>query len=182
MREPEIVIVVAVARNGVIGRDGDLPWRLPSDLKRFKQLTIGKPVVMGRKTFASIGRPLPGRPNIVVTRDPVFSAEGVTVARDVAAGIAEARRAAEALGVDEVCIIGGGEIYRQTFDMADVLHVTEVAAEVDGDTRFPPIDPAIFEKVFEEPIPQGEKDSHAMRFSTFRRRKTSSQPALPSGC
>ena len=170
MTEAKIVLVVAVADNGVIGRDGDLPWRLPSDLKRFKQLTLGKPVLMGRKTWDSIGRPLPGRPNIVITRDPAFSAPGATVVSSLDAAIAVARREAETLGVDEICVIGGGQIYAQAFDRADILHVTHVAAAVDGDTRFPAIDPRLFEKVVEEPIPQGEKDSHAMRFVTWRRK------------
>ncbi|UDF28966.1 UNVERIFIED_ORG: dihydrofolate reductase [Roseateles sp. XES5] len=170
MTEAKIVLVVAVADNGVIGRDGDLPWRLPSDLKRFKQLTLGKPVLMGRKTWDSIGRPLPGRPNIVITRDPAFSAAGATVVSSLDEAVAVARREAETLGVDEICVIGGGQIYAQAFDRADILHVTHVAASVEGDTRFPAIDPHVFEKVLEEPIPQGEKDSHAMRFVTWRRK------------
>jgi dihydrofolate reductase len=171
MSQAKIVLVVAVAQNGVIGRDGDLPWRLPSDLKRFKQLTLGKPVVKGRKTWDSIGRPLPGRPNIVVTRDASFAAPGATVVSSLDEGLAVAQREAEALGVDEVCVIGGGQIYAQVFDRADILHVTRVEADVAGDTRFPAIDPAVFEKVADEPIPQGEKDSHAMHFATWRRRK-----------
>lgn len=170
MSEPRVTIVVAVSSNRVIGRDGGLPWRLPTDLKRFKALTFGKPVIMGRKTWASIGKPLPGRPNIVISRDPDFRAEGATAVRSLEEAVTLARQQARALGVDEVCIIGGGEIYRQAIGDADILHVTEVAAEVDGDTRFPPVDPAIFEKVVDEPLPQGEKDSHAMRFSTWRRK------------
>lgn len=170
MTEAKIVLVVAVARNGVIGRDGDLPWRLPSDLKRFKQLTLGKPVLMGRKTWDSIGKPLPGRPNIVITRDTTFSAHGAAVVSSLDEGLDAARCEAEKLGVDEVCVIGGGQIYAQAFDRADILHVTRVEADVEGDTRFPEIDPAIFEKVAEEPIPQGEKDSHAMHFVTWRRK------------
>ncbi|WLS02651.1 dihydrofolate reductase [Shinella oryzae] len=170
MNEPRIVLVVAVASNGVIGRDGDLPWRLPSDLKRFKQLTLGKPVVMGRRTWDSIGRPLPGRPNIVITRDPAFSAPGAQVVASLDDALAAARREAEMLGVDEICVIGGGQIYAQVFDRADILHVTHVDADVEGDTRFPDIDPASFEKVVEEEIPRGEKDSHAMHFVTWRRK------------
>ncbi|HEV7308719.1 dihydrofolate reductase [Ensifer sp.] len=170
--DPKISIVVAVAANGVIGRDGDLPWRLSTDLKRFKALTIGKPVVMGRKTWASLGRPLPGRANIVITRNADFAADGATIVPSLDAAIAVANREAAAAGVDEICIIGGGEIYRQAIGVTDILHVTEVQAEVDGDTRFPDIDPAIFEKVFEEDLPQGEKDSHAMHFVTYRRRAT----------
>lgn len=169
--EPKVVIVVAIAANGVIGREGDLPWRLSTDLKRFKALTIGKPVVMGRKTWASLGRPLPGRPNIVVSRNPDFAAEGAEVAPSLEAALNRARAHAATLGADEICIIGGGEIYRQSIGIADVLHVTEVQAEVEGDTRFPAIDPAAFEKVFEEDLPRGEKDSHAMHFVTWLRRK-----------
>nr|WP_314084794.1 dihydrofolate reductase [uncultured Shinella sp.] len=172
MSQVKIVLVVAVAKNGVIGRDGDLPWRLPSDLKRFKQLTLGKPVLMGRKTWDSIGRPLPGRPNIVITRDNTFSAPGAEVVSSLDEGLVSARREAEKLGVDEVCVIGGGQIYAQVFDRADILHVTHVEAYVEGDTRFPDINPTVFEKVVEEPIPQGEKDSHAMRFVTWRRKTT----------
>lgn len=179
MSEVRIVLVVAVSKNGVIGRDGDLPWRLPSDLKRFKQLTLGKPVLMGRKTWMSIGRPLPGRPNIVVTRDPDFSAPGASVATSVEAGLSMAASEARALGVDEVCVIGGGEIYRQLFDRADILHVTRVEAEVEGDTRFPDIDPALFTRALEEPIPQGERDSHPMQFVTWVR-KTARRPENPA--
>ncbi|MCA1407929.1 dihydrofolate reductase [Ensifer sp. IC3342] len=170
--EPKVVIVVAVAANGVIGREGGLPWRLSTDLKRFKAITIGKPVVMGRKTWASLGRPLPGRPNIVISRNRDFEAPGAEVAPSLVAALALARSHAAAIGADEVCIIGGGEIYRQSIGVADVLHVTEVQAEVDGDTRFPAIDPTVFERVFEEELPRGEKDSHAMHFVTWRRRET----------
>ncbi len=169
---PKISIVVAVAANGVIGRDGDLPWRLSTDLKRFKALTMGKPVIMGRKTWASLGRPLPGRANIVITRNADFVAEGASVVPSLEAAIALAKREAQATGADEICVIGGGEIYRQSIGVADILHVTEVQATVEGDTRFPDIDAQVFEKVFEEDLPQGEKDSHAMHFVTFRRRVT----------
>jgi len=168
--DPKIVIVVAVAANGVIGREGDLPWRLSTDLKRFKALTVGKPVLMGRKTWASLGRPLPGRPNIVISRDPDFKAQGAETAPSLDVALDRARAHAAALGVDEICVIGGGDIYRQSIGMADILHVTEVQAEVEGDTLFPAIDPAIFEKVFEEDLPRGDKDSHAMHFVTWRRR------------
>ena len=170
MSEPKVTIVVAVSSNGVIGRDGGLPWHLPTDLKRFKALTLGKPVIMGRKTWASIGKPLPGRPNIVISRDPDFRAEGATGVRSLGEAVTLARQQARALGVDEVCVIGGGEIYRQAIGAADILHITEVSAQVDGDTRFPLIDRGVFEKIVNEPLPQGEKDSHAMRFSTWRRK------------
>lgn len=170
MDKPKIVIVVAAARNGTIGRDGDMPWRLPSDLKRFKALTLGKPVVMGRKTFESIGKPLTGRPNIVISRNPDYTVPGTISARSLDEALAIAESEAKALGVDEVCVIGGGEIYRQAIGLAGILHVTEVDAEIDGDTRFPAIDPRVFGKIFEEVVPRGEKDSHPMRFTTWQRR------------
>lgn len=165
-----ISIVVAISANGVIGRDGGLPWHLPSDLKRFKALTLGKPVVMGRKTWESIGRPLPGRPNIVISRKADFEAAGAIVVPSLEAALAAGRQQAAVLGVDEVCIIGGGEIYRQALDVADTLHITQVSAVIDGDTTFPAVDLALFEKTADEVLPQGEKDSHAMRSVTFRRK------------
>jgi dihydrofolate reductase len=164
------VIVVAAARNGVIGRSGDMPWRLPSDLKYFKALTLGKPVVMGRRTWDSIGRPLPGRPNIVVTRDTEFSAEGALVTRSLDEALALAREKAAVLETDEVCIIGGGQIYREALVFADVVHLTVVEADIDGDTRFPDIDARLFEKVSDLQVPRSEKDSHAIRFTTWHRR------------
>ncbi|MDX3925190.1 MAG: dihydrofolate reductase [Shinella sp.] len=167
----KIVLVVAVSRNGVIGREGDLPWRLPSDLKRFKQLTLGKPIVMGRRTWQSIGRPLPGRPNIVITRDPAFSAPGAEVAGSLDEGLSLAIEHAKDLGTDEICIVGGGDIYRQVFDHADIIHVTYVDTVVEGDTFFPEIDAAGFVKETEETIPQGVNDSHPMRFVTWKRER-----------
>jgi len=170
MTELKTTIVVAVSRNGIIGRDGDMPWRLSTDLKRFKALTIGKPVIMGRKTFHSIGKPLPGRPNIVVTRDEGFAAEGVTVAHSVPAAIELATALARETGASEICVIGGGEIYRQAIDRADILHVTHVDADVTGDTAFPLIDPAVWAADAELAVPAGEKDSYPTRFVTYRRR------------
>lgn len=167
---PEVVIVVAMARNRVIGRDGGMPWQLPSDLKRFKALTLGKPVIMGRKTWASIGRALPGRLNIVVTRDPDFKAEGATRVASLDEGLALAGRQAEASGAGEICVIGGGEIYRQAIGLADRLEVTIVEADIDGDTMFPAIDPSVFDVVADEAAMRGPKDSHDMRFRTYRRR------------
>lgn len=164
------VIVVAVSRNGIIGRDGDMPWRLSTDLRRFKALTLGKPVVMGRKTFQSIGKPLPGRANVVVTRDRGFAAEKVTIATSPENALSLATTLAVAEGLDEICIIGGGEIYRQAMATADVLHVTHVETEVDGDTSFPEIDPAVWQSEMEVLVPVGEKDSFATRFVTYRRR------------
>ena len=165
-----VSIVVAVAKNGVIGRDGDLPWKLSTDLRRFKALTIGKPVIMGRKTFDYIGRALPGRPNIVVTRSQLPDVAGIDVVHTPDEALALGQRLALRDGADEVCIIGGGNLYAQTIDRSDLLHVTHVEAEVEGDTRFPEIDPAVWEKVAEEAVPMGERDNFATRFATYRRR------------
>jgi dihydrofolate reductase len=164
----EVIIVVAVARNGVIGREGDMPWRLPSDLKHFKAVTMGKPIVMGRKTFESIGRPLPGRANIVISRTsgPI---DGVEVVRSLDEAIALGRERAAETGADAVAVVGGGEIYAQAMPMADALHVTHVEAEIEGDTRFPSIDPASWRLVSDTAIPAGERDSHDMRFALYRR-------------
>jgi len=164
-----VALVVAMAENRVIGRGGDMPWTLPSDLKRFRRLTMGKPVVMGRKTFAAIGRPLDGRANIVVTRDPAFAAGGVTRA----GGLDEALSIAAALAVDtaaeEVMVIGGGEIYRQALPLAARLYVTRVAAAPEGDTVFPEIDEKVWIETFSEPIPRGERDSADARFVVYER-------------
>lgn len=154
-----IALVVAMAENRVIGADGDLPWRLSSDLKYFKQVTMGKPIVMGRKTFQSIGRPLPGRDNIVITRNAEFAADGVQAVGDVAAALSLAHALAKEKGADEICIIGGGEIYRQTLPMADRVYLTEVHMEVEGDTLFPEQDPADWREVSREAREAGEKDS-----------------------
>ena len=170
-----VTLVVAAARNGVIGKDGGLPWRLSSDLKRFKSNTIGRPVIMGRKTFQSIGKPLPGRDNIVVTRDLNFAPDGVFTARDIGAAIELGRAKAKGSGAKgsgtvEICVIGGGEIYRQTFDLADRLIVTFVDAEIEGDTFFPKIDSILWKEASSESHPAGEKDSHATRHVVFERR------------
>ena len=126
MSAPVVALIAAVARNGVIGAGDALPWRLSSDLKHFKALTMGKPLVMGRKTFQSIGRPLPGRAIIVVTRDEGFAADGVEIARDIEAALRLAEAKACAAGADEIIVAGGGEIYAQTIARAGRLYVTEV--------------------------------------------------------
>jgi dihydrofolate reductase len=134
-------LIVAVSRNGVIGLNNQLPWRLPDDLQYFKSVTMGKPLVMGRKTYDSIGRPLPGRTNIVITRDASWSAPGVNVATTLDEALLLARKACLDSGVDEVMVIGGEQIYRMTITVADRLYVTEVDAEIAGDAFFPTIDP-----------------------------------------
>lgn len=168
--KPEIVMVAAVARNGVIGREGDMPWRLPSDLKHFKAVTMGQPMIMGRKTFDAIGKPLPGRATIVVSRS-VEAIEGADVADSLDRALALAVDRMPEGGENRICIIGGGEIYRQAMDRADELDVTHVEAAIEGDTVFPPIDPAVWECVSERPQPAGERDSHDMRFAVYRRRR-----------
>ena len=171
MAEPVKTILVAVSRNGIIGRDGDMPWRLSSDLKRFKAMTLGKPVIMGRKTFQSIGKPLPGRPNVVISRDPAFSAEDVKTVHSLSEAIDVARRLAAESGVDEICVIGGGEIYRQAINLSDRLLITHVEADVEGDTSFPTVDPALWQVESELTLPAGEKDTYPTRFVSYFRRK-----------
>lgn len=136
---PQLVLVVARAGNGVIGVDGKLPWHIPADLRRFKMMTVGKPVVMGRKTFESIGKPLPGRQNIVMTRDPAWRAEGVTVAPNLAEAIAAAGLDPRARA-GEIMVIGGGEIYAQALPSATRIELTEVHVAPQGDAVFPPLD------------------------------------------
>ena len=166
----KVSMLVAVARNGVIGRGGDLPWKLPSDLKRFKAMTLGKPVVMGRKCFESIGRPLPGRKNIVISRNPETYFDAVTMAPNLEAALDVARVNASSIGAEEICIIGGGEIYRIGMPLADILHVTHIDADIEGDTFFPDIDPEIWTAGEMTTVPEGEKDSHPTRFGTYVRR------------
>ncbi len=165
----EIVLVVAIARNGVIGRDNGLPWRLRSDMKLFREMTMGKPLVMGRKTFASIGKPLDGRDNIVVTGDAEFAVPGVTRAPDPDTALEIARDAAERMGADEICVIGGATIYAALIDRADRLIVTEVALDPVGDTRFPAIDPAIWRETARAHHEQGDKDDAAFDLVTYER-------------
>ncbi len=147
MTNPRVSLIAAVAENGVIGRDGAVPWHLSSDLKRFKAITMGKPIVMGRKTFASIGRPLPGRTNIVVSRQKDFASPGVVVAPTLDAAMAAAREQAMHDGVDEVFVTGGAEIYPAALPEADRLYITHVAMEPAGDAVFPEIDPEIWREV-----------------------------------
>ena len=167
----EVMLIVAVAENGVIGADGAIPWRLKSDMQRFKALTSGKPVVMGRKTFVSIGRPLPGRTNIVVTRDPDFRAAGVVVTNSFANARAIAIGDALRRFATEIAIIGGAEIYAQWMGLADRLEITEVHAQPDGDTRFPAVDATAWEEVARERNPAGPDDSADFSYVTYRRRK-----------
>jgi dihydrofolate reductase len=137
-----LVLVAAVAENGVIGRDGKLPWRLPSDLRHFRDVTLGHPVMMGRKTYQAIGKPLRDRTNIVITRDPGFAAHGVVVAARLDRALEVARGDALRRGVAQIMVIGGADLYRQTIGCAARLEITVVHARPQGDSLFPPIDPA----------------------------------------
>lgn len=162
-----ISIVVAVAENGVIGAAGDMPWRLPSDLKHFKSATLGKPIIMGRKTWQSIGRALPGRTNIVVSKDTGLATEGAELVGSLVEGLERAREIAGEDG--EICVIGGGKIYAQAIGLADRLYVTHIRAEIAGDTYFPAIDPTVWHlKETGEPV-RGEEDSAAMVFAVYER-------------
>jgi dihydrofolate reductase len=160
-------LIAAVAENGVIGAGNAMPWRLSSDLRRFKALTMGKPVVMGRKTFASIGKALPGRPNIVVTRQSDPATEGVTIVGSVDAALVAAEE--RAAGSDEIMVIGGGEVYRAAIDRADRLYITHVESAPSGDTYFPAIDPGIWRATSAERLPSGPKDSEASTFVIYER-------------
>lgn len=172
---PHIALVVARGRNGVIGRDGDLPWRLRSDLQRFKAITIGKPCLMGRKTWESLPlRPLPGRLNVVLTRDEGWGeageAKGALVCRTLDEAIEIAREQAEEDGVDEICVIGGTALFEAALPRARRLYVTEVDAAPEGDAVFPAFDEAAWTEVSSEAHPAGEKDDHAVIFRVLDRR------------
>jgi dihydrofolate reductase len=159
-----VSLVVAASTNNVIGSDGGLPWHLPDDLRHFKRLTTGNPIVMGRKTFESIGRPLPDRRNIVMTRDPDYMARGCDVVSSVR----------EALDIeadaDEVMIIGGGQVYRDFLPHADRIYLTRVQADVEGDTYFPDIDEAGWRLVSSEPHAADEKHAYAFDVMVYERR------------
>jgi len=158
---PTLTLIVAVAQNGIIGRDGGLPWRLSSDLKTFRRLTLGKPVIMGRRTFQSLAKPLDQRDNLVVTRDTAFTAPGAEVFHTLDSALARAATLAAARGSPEIMVIGGAEIYAQALARADRIYWTEVDASPDGDTHFPPLDAAHWRESAREPIPRGPKDDHA---------------------
>ncbi|NDA47559.1 MAG: dihydrofolate reductase [Alphaproteobacteria bacterium] len=164
-------LIAARADKGVIGGDNQLLWRLSGDLKHFKALTLGKPIVMGRKTFDSIGRPLPGRETIVITRDRNWQRENVLVAHDLAAGLALAKARALAMGASEVMIAGGAEIYRQTIGIADYIYLTEVALERPGDAFFPDLDPAHWQKMAHAPQTPGPGDEAPYDFIEYARRR-----------
>ena len=171
MNSPEVglVLVAAVAENGVIGRDGGLPWRLPSDLRRFRAITLGHPVVMGRKTYEAIGKPLPGRTNIVVTRDAAFAARGVISATNLEAALMVARGDALRRGVRHIMIIGGADLYGQTIGRACRLEITRVHARPAGDSIFPAVDPAQWRETGRCEHPAGPGDDAAFTTLSYER-------------
>lgn len=172
MTDPDsipIVLVVARADNGVIGNEGGMPWKLSSDLKRFRKLTMGKPVIMGRKTFDAIGKPLEGRDNIVVTRNPDYKAEGILLVMDMEQALRVARDLAFARGAKEIAVIGGAQIYEQALPRAGAVELTEVHASPDGDTSLPAFESSCWREVFRETHEAGPKDSFAYSFVRLER-------------
>jgi len=165
----KLSLIAAMTENGVIGRDNAMPWRLSSDLKRFKALTMGKPVIMGRKTWESIGRPLTGRLNIVISRDPAFKAEGARIAHTLAQAQTLAVNAAQKAGLDEIFVIGGSKIFGQALPRADKMYLTEILTHLEGDTYFPPFVPDDWQAVFSEMLPAGERDDYPTRFVIYKR-------------
>jgi dihydrofolate reductase len=164
-----VSLVVAATRNGVIGRAGGMPWRMPSSLRRFRMLTMGRPMVMGRKTYQSIGKALDGRDTVVVTHDRAFSADGVHVAASLADALRLARQLAAARGVDEIVIAGGGEIYRLALPYATDVHLDRIDTDLDGDTTLPPLDPAEWQEVDRQPIEPHLRDEYPAEAIHFRR-------------
>ena len=159
MTDIKIALVVAAARNGVIGIQNALPWNLPSELQRFKELTTGHPLVMGRNTYEAIGRPLPNRDNIVVTRGEIMDDPSVHTVNSIEEAIALARRFAVNRGVEEIMIVGGGQIYEQTLKLADRIYFTRVEMDAEGDTLFPDLSPARWREISREEFKAGPQDN-----------------------
>ncbi len=166
----DIVLVAAIAENGVIGRGNALPWRLKSDMAHFRAVTMGKPVVMGRKTYLSIGKPLKGRSTIVISRDPSFAAPGIVVTPGLDAALATARGDALRRGVDAIVIAGGAEVYGQVMERATRLAITRVHMSADGDAQFPPIDMRLWQEVTRIERAAGGDDDAAFAVVDYARR------------
>ena len=166
----KIVLVAAIGQNNVIGYAGQLPWRLKSDLRHFRQVTLNRPVIMGRKTYESIGKPLKGRTNIVLTRDLGLIAPGTVLAISLEAALAIARQDAAKRGVDEIMVIGGSDVFADTMARADRLEITHVHAAPEGDSFFPAIDPALWRKVKHAEYPAGPDDDADFTVATYLRR------------
>ena len=166
-------MIAGVAENGVIGSDKSIPWRVPSDMAFFKATTMGKPIVMGRKQYETVGRPLPGRTNIVVTRQQGYQPEGILVFHDMDAALEKAREIAAADGADEIMIIGGGELYAQLMGRADRLYITHIDLSPAGDVVFPAIEPADWAIVDLPEVTPSPKDEATYRVKVYERRKAS---------
>ncbi|MEH8206153.1 type 3 dihydrofolate reductase [Aeromonas veronii] len=162
----KISMIAAMAHDRVIGKDNQMPWHLPADLAHFKRVTLGKPVLMGRKTFESIGRPLPGRRNLVISRNPDYQAEGIEVVGSVEAALAQLAGSS----VEELMVIGGGHLYAEMLPSADCLYLTRIDLAVEGDTRFPAFDDGQWQRVDCESHPADEKNPHPYSFETWLRR------------
>ncbi|WP_270794421.1 type 3 dihydrofolate reductase [Aeromonas sp. QDB11] len=162
----KISMIAAMAHDRVIGKDNQMPWHLPADQAHFKRVTLGKPVLMGRKTFESIGRPLPGRRNLVISRNPGYQAEGIEVVGSVEAALALLASSA----VEELMVIGGGHLYAEMLPSADRLYLTQIDLVVEGDTRFPAFDDGQWQRIDCESHPADEKNPHPYRFETWQRR------------
>ncbi len=173
----ELILVAAVADNDVIGQGGRLPWRLKSDMQHFRAVTMGKPVVMGRKTYLSIGRPLAGRTNIVVSRDQAFSAPGVLVAPSTEAALTAARGDALRRSADAIAVIGGADLYAQTIAGADRLVITRVHLQPSGDTKFPSIDPNVWKEMERTEHRAGPDDEASFTVLVYERRAADAKPA-----
>lgn len=156
-------MIVATANNRIIGKDNDMPWHLPADLAYFKKTTLGKPIIMGRKTYESIGRPLPGRQNIVISRDINYNAEGVNTVTSVDAALALVK------GTEEVMVIGGGAIYKHCLPAADRLYITHIDAEIEGDTQFPSYDTDIWNKVKSDKFLADDKNLYNLDFCVYEK-------------
>lgn len=165
----EISLIAAVARNGVIGRGNSIPWHIPSDFAHFKRTTMGKPMLMGRKQFESVGTALPGRANIVITRQPDYKADGIETVPGLEAGLKRAKEIAEQTGAREIMVIGGGEIYAQAMDFATRLYISHVDLAPEGDVYFPEIDDRIWKADRDLDVPRSEKDAASYRVTQYVR-------------
>lgn len=168
--KPVIALVVAIAENGAIGRGGELPWRLSSDMRYFRKVTMGKPVIMGRRTFKSLPRVLDGRLNVVLTRDPGFVAADAIMAHSLKEGLSAARASAERTGADEIMVIGGEDVFREVLPQAHRIYLTEVHASPEADTWFPDFDKREWREVSREKHEAGPRDEHAFSFVVLERR------------
>lgn len=170
MADASVVLIAALSQNRCIGRHNMLPWKLPGDLAYFRETTWGKPVIMGRKTWESLGKPLPGRTNIVVTRQADFAPEGARVVTSINDALTLAQSIALVDGVDEVMVIGGGEIFAQTLDKADKLYLTEVHAHVDGDAFFPEVDMSWYQEVARQDVDASGDNPYPFSFVRYQKR------------